>query len=408
MKYVNSLKYMNGFETATEKKDISLRRVSELCSRLGRVNIGTNSIFIPSGTAGHATAVMLESVIKHAGYRVGRISSEYASDSRKIVSLDGEYAPIEEYNRAVAEIKSVVINNPDGEYLREEVTFALALLLCKMHAAEYVIIEAPISGDCGFASLCAPFDLVIAPTVYDCDSSVGAVCDAIRHGVREVVSGNQKKAIYDMISSACVANGARLTLTSKTSFKTEKCSSIAISFSYGDRSGYTLKSPSLIQRESAMLVIESALAIRRDGVKMPWASITSGLSSAANTGCFETLSVSPLLMLDTACTENEIKQLLLTLDEVFGVGQVRDIALCFQSGNEHLAEFFSEIGVSSLIVVGEMKNSGDSTGKVACKNCKEAAKSVAETMKNDIDTVCLGSLRFESELREEIVKVINY
>ena len=399
---------MNGFETATEKKDISLRRVSELCSRLGRVNIGTNSIFIPSGTAGHATAVMLESVIKHAGYRVGRISSEYASDSRKIVSLDGEYAPIEEYNRAVAEIKSVVINNPDGEYLREEVTFALALLLCKMHAAEYVIIEASISEGNDLAPLCAPFDLVIAPTVYDGDSSVVAVCDAIRHGVREVVSGNQKKAIYDMISSACVANGARLTLTSKTSFKTEKCSSIAISFSYGDRSGYTLKSPSLIQRESAMLVIESALAIRRDGVKMPWASITSGLSSAANTGCFETLSVSPLLMLDTACTENEIKQLLLTLDEVFGVGRVKDIALCIQSGNEHLAGLFGDIGVSSLIVVGEMKSSDDNTETVVCKNCNEAAKIVVETMKNAIDTVCLGPLKFESELREEIIKLMNY
>lgn len=408
MKYVNSLKYMNGFETATEKKDVSLRRVSDLCSKLGRVNMGTNSIFVPSGSAGHATAVMLESVIKHAGYKVGRISSDYASDSRKIVSLDGEYAPIEEYNRAVAELKSTVINDPDEEYMREEVTFALALLLCKMHAAEYIIIEAPISGDCRLASLCAPYDLVIVPTVYDGDSSVVAVCDAIRHGVREVVSGNQKKAIYDMISSACVANGARLTLTSKTSFKTEKCSSIAISFSYGDRSGYTLKSPSLIQRECAMLVIESALAIRRDGVKMPWASITSGLSSAANTGCFETLSVSPLLMLDTACTENEIKQLLLTLDEVFGVGRVKSIALCIQSGNEHLAELFGDIGVSSLIVVGEMKISDDNTETVVCKNCKEAAKTVVGVMKNNVDTICLGSLRFESELREEIVKVINY
>lgn len=408
MKYVNSLKYMNGFETATEKKDVSLRRVSELCSKLGRVNIGTNSIFIPSGSAGHATAVMLESVIKHAGYKVGRISSEYASDSRKIVFLDGEYAPVEEYNRAVAEIKCVVINNPDEEYLREEVTFALALLLCKMHASEYVIIEAPISGECSLASLCAPYDLVIAPTVYDGDSSVEAVCDAIKHGVREVVSGNQKKAIYDTVSSACVANGARLTLTSKTSFKTEKCSSIAISFSYRDRSGYTLKSPSLIQRECAMLVIESALAIRRDGVKMPWTSITSGLCTAANTGCFETLSVSPLLMLDTACTENEIKQLLLTLDEVFGVGQVNGIALCIQSGNEHLTELFSEIGVSSLIVVGEEEISDDNTETVACKNCKEAAKTVVGIMKNNVDTVCLGSLKFESELKEEIIKLMSY
>ena len=407
MKYVNSLKYMNGFEPATEKKDVSLRRVSDLCARLGRVNIGTNSIYIPSGSAGHATAVMLESVIKHAGYKVGRISSEYASDSRKIVFLDGKIAPIEEYNRAVAEIKNAVMNDPGEGYLREEVTFALALLLCKMHAAEYVIIEAPISGDCRLASLCAPYDLVIVPTLYDGESSAGAVCDAIRHGVREVVSGNQKKATYDMISNACVSNGARLTLTSKTSFKTEKCSSITIAFSYGDRNGYTLKSPSLIQRECAMLVIESSLAIRRDGVKMPWASITSGLSSAANTGCFETLSVSPLLILDTACTGNEIKQLLLTLDEVFGVGRVKNIALCIQSGNEHLTGLFGEIGVSYLIVVGEKKITDDCAEVVACKDCKEAAKTVAETMKNNVDTVCLGSLKFESELREEIIKLMN-
>ena len=69
MKYVNSMKYMNSFESAGDLSLVSQKRIRDLCSDLGRINVGTSGIFLPSGQASHATAVMLESVIKNAGYK---------------------------------------------------------------------------------------------------------------------------------------------------------------------------------------------------------------------------------------------------------------------------------------------------------------------------------------------------
>ena len=111
MKYVNSLKYMNSFERAESYSDLSIKRIRELCVSLGRINIGTSSIVIPRGASGHAAAVMLESVIKNAGYKVGRISSVGGYDSRAVVSLDGEIPEIEVYNRA----------NPPEDNIKAEV-----------------------------------------------------------------------------------------------------------------------------------------------------------------------------------------------------------------------------------------------------------------------------------------------
>ena len=119
MKYVNSLKYMNSFEPLAALSDISLSRTASLCELLGRVNINIKSIFLPSGTAGYMTSVMLESVIKHEGYRVGRITSEFGFDCRKMVYIDGAQANIEDFNRAVAELKAKVISVADQKFSKD-------------------------------------------------------------------------------------------------------------------------------------------------------------------------------------------------------------------------------------------------------------------------------------------------
>ena len=67
MKYANSLKYMNTFEPSATIESHSQRRVSELCAALGRINTGTPCIFMPSGSAGHASAIMLEAVRNESG-----------------------------------------------------------------------------------------------------------------------------------------------------------------------------------------------------------------------------------------------------------------------------------------------------------------------------------------------------
>lgn len=410
MKYVNSLKYMNSFESAGDLSLVSQKRIRDLCADLGRINVGTSGVFLPSGQAAHATAVMLESVIKSAGYKVGRITSVGGFDSRAVVYLDGEPASIDEYNRSVAELKSAVLKYSEERFYKEEVSFVLALLLCKMRGCEFVIFEGLSGIGYSLDAVCAPYDLVLVPNIYESDTeSSQIVCDAIRRGVREVVSGNQKRKIYDEISSACFAGGVRLTFTSKQSFRVESVSSRGLTFSYSDRSGYTVKSPSLVQRECAMLVIESSLAIRRDGVKLPWTSISAGLVSAQGTGCFETVSVSPIVIMDSAKNSEESAMLVLALDEVFGREGASSFYICLPAQYIDTVSSFDIKDVKGLITLGEINKAEyeASRTEVIFKDCiNDCSKEILALIKQGENVLCLGSVEFTGEMKNTLRKLM--
>lgn len=414
MKYANSLKYMNGFESAGSRSEISARRIRELCEMLGRVNIGTKYVFIPGGTAGHASAIMLESVIKSAGYTVGRISSESDFDSRASVFVNGELPTIEDYNKSVAELKSIVIKNPETVYFKEEAVFALSLLITKLVGCEYVILEGLSDEVVSLDSVCAPYDLIVIPTLY-CVEREGIdthiICDAIRRGAREVVSGNQRASVYGHIMDACASGGIRLAFTAKGSFEVKEFTSRRLSFTYSDRDGYTLKSPSRLLRECAMLVIESALAIRRDGVKMPWSSIMTGLSMASDTGCFDILSVSPLILIDSASCREELKLAIETGNEIFGERDAKYICVCIPDTAVNLVSCFDLRMVSKLIILSESKdeivNNPVKDITAVYSNVKDVAREAHESLSCCDTLICAGSLAFSAKMKNELLKLMN-
>ncbi len=419
MKYANSLKYMNAFREAEDPSLLSVRRVSELCSELGRINLGVRAVWLPSGSAGHATAVMLESVIKNAGYRVGRVTSAGGYDSRTSVYLNGEQASIDDYNKSVSELKNVISQKTGEEYFKEETAFVLSLLLCRIHGCEYIIFEGTTEHTYSFDSVCAPYDLIVIPPMYDdrkTGKSTDIVCDAIKRGVREVVSGNQRSAIYDRISSACLNSGARLNFTAKPTFSATEVSSIKLMFSYAERDGYMLKSPSLLLRDCAMLVIESALAIRRNGIKMPWGSITSGFASVQDTGCFDMISVSPAIVTDTAESPDEIKMLLGTSEQV--LGKTEDMAFCVSNLSRYelyeKLEAFSEKNITDLIIFADRdapepqipeKYKENTT---VCTTIVETAKAIHKISSNVPMILCCGEISFTKELRFEFLRLMGY
>ena len=402
MKYVNSLKYMHSFEPSVTLSDISLSRTAALCELLGRVNIHTKSIFIPSSAAGYMTSVMLESVIRREGYRVGRITSEFGFDCRKMVYINGAPASIEDFNRAVAELKIKVTEASDQEFLAEEAAFALSLLLCRMNDCRYIILEGMSKEDCDLASLCAPYDIVIVPEIReDDDSTLAVVRRAISQAPRAIVSANQKIPVYNKLAGVAKTG---INLTAKKSFEVNYLSSIRLDFSYGNRDGYTIKSPSIVARECAMLVIDAAQAIRRDGVKVQWSNIEAGLAGATNTGAFETFSVSPLMIFDSASDEYGILMLRSTIDEVFGEGSLESSSLCLPKSAIAAMPRFD--GVDKLIVVGDVLYDDVSwisaQSIICCKDLRSAAKALKANIREGKNTVALGSAAFVLELREEL------
>lgn len=410
MKYSNSLKYMCGFPLSGESIESSQRRLRALCQQLGRVELGVKYIAVPEGSAGFATATMLASVIRSAGHYVGLITSEYGYDPRASVMINGAPASIEDFNSSVIAVKSAVNKLWEESFCREETVIAMGLLLCKLNACEYVILQGLSGKDSTLDAVCAPFDLIVTPTVYGTDKTedrLKSICDLIRRGSREVISGNQKSEVYNTISNACAVSGARLGIPVKAQFKITDITARSAVFSYGDREGFTIKSPSRLLREVAMTVIEAALALRRGGVKLPWSSISGGLADVVGTHCFELLSVSPLVIIDSASDCAEVEMLLGTVEDIFGDGS-GGVSVCIpRLAMPSLAAFGDKKADSVLILSAEAVEAEAKDGEIYFDSVKKCAKEAVRLMKSGKSLMCFGSVAFAAEIKAEINKIIN-
>lgn len=404
---------MNSFSPARTPADISQKRIAELCKRLGRINVGTRYICVPDGSAGHACAVMLESIIKNSEHSVGRITSCCDFDSRNSILIGGETVPIETYNKSVTALKNAAKNDPDDQYTREEVVLILGLLVCKLEACEYVILEGLSRGGRALDAICAPYDLVVIPTVYEgsgATEKIKDMCDVIRRGTREVVSGNQRSDVYNKISHACAISGMRLYIPAKAQFEPTDISPRKLSFNYGGKEGYTLRSPSYVLRDCAMASVESALALRRGGVKMPWNGIFEGISATTDSRCFEVISASPTIVTDSASVREEVIPMLKTADEVWGECESFSVVLSPepQRSVTSLLSSFSGRRLNNVVIVGrEVQEDLPADNVIACETANDAAKTLTELAKSEKLIFCFGSVDFAAEIKAEFIKTMN-
>ena len=419
MKYANSIKYINSFERAGDSSLISQKRIRNLCEQLGRVNLGMRYISLPKSTAGHACAIMLESVIKAAGYKVGRITSTADFDPKASIFIDRAVPDINDMNKSVAEIRSFIKSNPDESYYKEEVVFALSLLLCKLSDCTFVILEGLFDKNYSLDAICAPYDLIVMPTVYDAHDAISAVkpqCEAIRRGTREVISGNQKSDVYNCISNACAMSGVRLYIPIKAQFTVVEQSVKKLAFEYGGKDGYVLRSPSYMLRDSAITVIEAAFAIRRGGFKLPGSAIAEGLLAATDTSCFDVISVMPRVISDAASSYEETELLLKTCAEA-GIDTSK-LSVCVRVDSvekiKKVAGWLEDSRIERLIAISDVSESFENATQYAesivlCNSVVAAAKEVFSSMPaQEIPLICIGSLDLATEFKAELLKLMSF
>lgn len=409
MKYVNSLKYIDSFKCAGDGADISARRISELCLSLGNINRGIRFIHVPESVAGHGCAVLMEGILKNAGQTVGRIIASELVNSRSAVYVNGEIPSIDDYSKCVSEVRSKIGRNYNSDYLREEAAFVLSLLLCQLGGCRFVILEGTDKLD----RVCAPYELTIIPSIYNCDEAMekaAEMCDAVKCGAREVISGNQKSDVYNYISNVCAPSGQRLFIPVKSQFTVTENSSRRLGFNYNGREGFALKTPSLIMRDCAMTVIEAVMAMRREGVRIPVSSIIEGMYEAGNAGSFEVISYTPTVIADNSCDADEVLLMYKTFCEVFGENRRFSVCLSAETADE-AEKMLSKLpwqDVQRIVLCGHNYGIKEINGKQTdvCRTYKDAFGIVAADKNFDSTWFCFGN-KLSQHIKEEIEKHIN-
>ena len=118
------------------------------------------------------------------------------------------------------------------------------------------------------------------------------------------------------------------------------------------------------------------------------------------------LSASPLVIVDCAKTVAEAQLLVSTFEEVLGDGYPEELSVCIPANATELLEVFGERRLYSVILVGE--RAGEMReGAVVCRDASEGSKEIFSLMRSGRDTVCLGSVDFALEIRNETLKRMN-
>src|SRR5438876_4161765 len=107
MTYDEALAYWFGrvnFErSAPQPGDLKLDRMRELLRRLGDPHTQFRSVHVAGSKGKGSTCAMLESVLRHAGYRTGLFTSPHLTDVRERIQVNNQLISPEELV-SVAEI----------------------------------------------------------------------------------------------------------------------------------------------------------------------------------------------------------------------------------------------------------------------------------------------------------------
>lgn len=297
----NIEEYLKQFWTAT--KEPTLDAMWFFMERLGNPHIAFKTIHV-AGTNGKGSVVQaLGSVLKEAGYKVGKFISPYLVKFNEYMSIDNSDISDDELEELLSILKPLIDEyQADHNQIKQfEIATTLALMYFAKHKVDIAIIEVGIESEWDCTNIITPEISIITKVDFDHMDLLGNTIEdmarnnsgIIKEGIPVITCDSNTVRVLDIIKEAAKRKGANVTVTKKTNLPT----SLKGSF----------------QQDNMGLVIQAAKILGIDK-----AYIKEGLMSVRHAGRFETLCESPLIIFDGAHNPDSLRAFVQMVNEYFG------------------------------------------------------------------------------------------
>src|SRR5437016_3113003 len=199
--------------------DLKLDRMRELLRRLGDPHTQFRSVHVAGSKGKGSTCAMLESVLRHAGYRTGLFTSPHLTDVRERIQVNNQLISPEELI-SVAEIVRPAVEALEAEGQSPtffEVTTALGFVHFARQAVEIAVVEVGLGGRFDSTNVLTPLVSVITSISLDHTAILGETVEQIafeKAGIIKpgvpVVSGVTEPGPRAVIERVAKERGARL------------------------------------------------------------------------------------------------------------------------------------------------------------------------------------------------------
>ena len=399
MTYLNAKKYLAG---APERADTS--HLSELLSLIGNPQKRIKYLRLAGSNGKTVCGQMLAMVLARTPHRVGFLRMPVGDEPRENVLINNEPLSFSDFARLVDTVKQTLIEN-ELTLTRSEVFLTVALLAFKENNCGLAIIESNHYGSDPSVNLPSPFAAIICGTLPDNDDSeISRIRTFVSREIEEIISAPQNPQAYKAISDICYSANCRLTLPSRNALTVMRSTFMGTDFSYkGEK--YRLNVCGIFQVSNALLAIEGLEMLSRKGFTVDASAIKDGISRLRLAAKFEVLSVSPLIIVDSAHSLSAIPTMCDALTEL-GDKAPKRIFLCLPTSNL-IDEYSTTLTARGFEVAGAYTSDTTYDGACVFKTPKSFVKQTLSTLDKGSTLLISGDSSFVLPIRHELLNALG-
>lgn len=404
---------------------LGLDSIRELLVRLDNPQNDLKFIHI-AGTNGKGSVLAyLSTVLKEAGYKVGRYISPTLFAYRERIQVNEEYIGREALARLTTRIAEAVseMNKTGMQPTAFEIETAMAFLYFQEKKCDFVVLEVGFGGSEDATNVVTTTVLeVITKIGYDHMAILGNTLEEIaanKAGIIKpktmVVSMKQRPEVSKVIEEVCKEKHAVLRVADPKDAKEVVYGVESQRFCYGEEKDLTIHLAGAYQIENAVLAVEAVWALRSLGYEISKEALRSGLEKTVWRGRFTVLSQKPLVIVDGAHNEDGAKVLKKSLELYFADRKIYYIMGMFRDKEYEKVLSITAPFAESILTVQTPGNpralEREELAKAArkyhsdVKPAKDIASAVEESLKkageNDV-ILAFGSLSFLSEIENAL------
>lgn len=321
-----------------------LRNIRTLCETLGEPQQDFRCIHIAGTNGKGSVSHMLAAVMQSAGYRTGLYTSPHLSDFRERIRVDGGMVDESFVTSFTERIKPLIEQIGPSFY---EITVAMAFQYFRERGVDVAVIETGLGGRLDSTNIVTPEVSVVTNIGWDHMQLLGdtlieiAVEKAgiVKPGV-PVVVGEWDAETANVFGKTSQAREAPLRFADRVA----EVVSAREDFPFLEvkvkrqgeepERGYLLELPGIYQTKNLLTVLATVDVLREKGWRIDEGAVEEGLRRTRELtglqGRWETLRLSPRVVLDVAHNEPGIRQLLVQLRSTphsrlrIVIGMVRD------------------------------------------------------------------------------------
>lgn len=308
MNYEEAMRYIE--QLSSKGVSLGLERVGQLLKRLGNPQQGLRCIHVAGTNGKGSVCAFLDSVLRRAGFRVGRYISPTIYDYRERIQLNGAYIREEAVCRLLERIQ-LVCREMAEQGLEQPTAFeaetAMAFLYFRETHCDYVLLEAGMGGRLDSTNIIARPEIAVVTAISkDHTRMLGGTMESIaaeKSGIIKagcaVVLAPQPAEAMAVLAARCAQLGVAPVTVDARRLELLAWSVHGQRFRYRGRE-FEIGLAGEYQLQNAAVALEVLGLLARREAAITETAISEGLAAARWPGRFEVLRQAPLVIVDGA------------------------------------------------------------------------------------------------------------